>query len=198
MYHSIRRSMYWPALAVDCYATVRKCPTCAKNRLKLRRNMNELKLFPAKTPLECVAIDIFGELFKTARGNQYLLFITDRFSKLTRTLPLKGASAAEVARAFVIDWALVYGPPRHLLADNGKCFTAKFFQDVCRVMNIQNQFTTTYHPQTNGQTEQFNKNPQSSYQELFGRSPDRLGPVHSSFDVCLQLPTAYVNLDSPV
>ena len=38
LYHTIRRDMYWPALAVDCHATVRRCPTCARKRIKLRRN----------------------------------------------------------------------------------------------------------------------------------------------------------------
>ena len=52
LYMSIKRHMYWPALAVDCYAIVRKCPTCAKNRIKLRSKTNPLKLFPAAEPLE--------------------------------------------------------------------------------------------------------------------------------------------------
>ena len=157
MYHAIRKFMYWPALPIDCYATARKCPTCAKNRLKLRRNVNQLKLFPAKSPLESVARDVFGELVKTARGNQYLLVITDRFTKLTKTVPMKSVSASDLAKAFVNEWIFVYGPPAHVLSDNGKYFTSKFFQDVCRILNVRNQFTTTYHPQANGQVERFNR-----------------------------------------
>ena len=42
LYHAIKRHFYWPALAVDCYATVRRCATCAKNRLKLRQNTSTL------------------------------------------------------------------------------------------------------------------------------------------------------------
>ena len=100
--------MYWPALAVDCYATVNRCPSCAKNRIKLRENVQQLQLFPPSGPLESVVIDVLGELLKTARGNQYLLEISDRITKLTRTVPLKGVSAAEVAKAFVGHWAFNY------------------------------------------------------------------------------------------
>ena len=157
LYQTIRKSMYWPALAVDCYATARRCPTCARNRIKLRKNVGELQLFPATAPLESVAIDVLGELIRTQRGNEYLLVITDRFTKLTKTVPMKGISAAEVARHFVNEWVFNYGPPKELLADNGGCFTAKFFQSVCKILNVHNQFTTTYHPQTNGQTERFNR-----------------------------------------
>lgn len=157
LYQSIRKDMYWPALAVDCYATVRRCSTCAKNRIQLRLQAEPLQLFPASGPLESVAIDVLGELIKTVRGNQYLLIISDRFTKLTKSVPLKSISAAEVAKAFVNEWVFNYGPPKELISDNGKCFTAKFFQDVCRILNIQNSFTTTYHPQTNGQVERYNR-----------------------------------------
>lgn len=42
LYQTIRRHMYWPACAVDCYATARRCPTCDRNRIKLRNNVTEL------------------------------------------------------------------------------------------------------------------------------------------------------------
>ena len=70
---------------------------------------------------------------------------------------MKGISAAEVARHFVRSWVFNYGPPEDLIADNGGCFTSKYFQDVCRIMNVHNSFTTTYHPQTNGQVERYNR-----------------------------------------
>ena len=90
LYHKIRKDFYWPALAIDCSATVRKCPQCARNRIKLRKNVTELQLFPAKEPLSSVCIDILGEFMKTKRRNEYLLVITDRFSKRTKTVPMKG------------------------------------------------------------------------------------------------------------
>ena len=51
----------------------------------------------------------------------------------------------------------MYGPPSYLLSDNGAQFTAKFFQHVCNILGIRNLYTTTYHPQTNGQVERFNR-----------------------------------------
>ena len=83
--------MYWPALAVDCYALVRRCATFAKNRIKLRLKVNPLQLITPSGPLESVAIDIFGELLTTGRGNKYLLVISDRFSELTKTVAMKSA-----------------------------------------------------------------------------------------------------------
>ena len=157
LYNGLRRFFYWPSMSVDCYATAKNCVPCAKNRILLRKNKNYLKLFPAEAPLEFVAIDILGELLRTPRGNRFLLVILDRFSKLARAVPLKRITAFEVAKAFVRHWVLVYRPTLLLLADNGKQFISKLFQEICRLLGVKNLFSTTYHPHTNGQVERFNR-----------------------------------------
>ena len=70
---------------------------------------------------------------------------------------MENVTAATVAKAFCEHWLFRYGPPAHLLSDNGGQFTAKFFQDVCAILGIRRLFTTVYHPQTNGQVEKFNR-----------------------------------------
>ena len=171
MYYTVRRDYYWPALAVDCYTTVRNCSECARERIQLRKNSKRMRLFPARRPLEEVSIDILGELIRTKRGNQYLLVITDRYSKLVRTVPLKRITAFSIAKAFVDHWVYVYGPPLSLLADNGKQFVARFFHEVCRILKIKNVFTTTYHPQTNGQVERFNRTMLAAIRHYLGDHP---------------------------
>lgn len=49
--------------------------------------------------LEPAAIDVFAELIKTAPGNQFLLAISDRFTKLDQSVPLGSKSVTEVAKA---------------------------------------------------------------------------------------------------
>lgn len=69
---------------------------------------------------------------------------------------MKGISSAVVAKCFVDSWVFNYGPPAERIADNCGCFTSKFFLDVCKTMSTENNFTMTYHPQTNGQVERYN------------------------------------------
>jgi RNase H-like domain found in reverse transcriptase/Reverse transcriptase (RNA-dependent DNA polymerase)/Integrase zinc binding domain/Integrase core domain/Chromo (CHRromatin Organisation MOdifier) domain/Retroviral aspartyl protease len=157
MARTIRRSYFWPRMAEDILETVRQCPVCSKGRITLTRHTNFLELFPAKAPLESVAMDILGPLPKTRHGNRFLLVIADRYSKLTRTVPLRTTTALVVAQAFCDHWVFVYGPPVSLLTDNGPQFTAKFFQAVCAELGIKKLFTTAYHPQTNGQVERYNR-----------------------------------------
>jgi len=157
MYDTMRVSYYWPAMAADIAATVQRCSTCAQNRLRYKKRSTTLKLFPALKPLEDVGIDILGPLPRTKKGNKFLLIISCRFSKLTQVAPLKTITAYNVAVAFVTQWAFKYGPPRTLLSDNGSQFASRLFQSICLEMGTKNLFTSTYHPQTNGQVERFNR-----------------------------------------
>jgi Integrase zinc binding domain len=88
MYAAMRRRFYWSNMYKEVEETVRHCTVCAKNRVKERKRTSFLKLFRASGPLEFVAMDILGPLPKTEHGNRFLLVISDRFSKLTRTVPM--------------------------------------------------------------------------------------------------------------
>ena len=157
MYYTLRRGYYWPHMAADVFDTVRNCHQCAKNRIRLRKRTNPLALFPATVPLRSVAIDILGPLTKTKKKMRFLLVMTDRFTKLTQVVPLRTITALSVATAFVEHWVFKYGPPQTLVSDNGSQFASKFFQSVCAYLGIANAFTSTYHPQTNGQVERYNR-----------------------------------------
>ena len=105
MYATLRHRYYWPHMAADAYEFVKKCDRCARERISLRAHASKLKLFPAKAPLESVAIDIMGPLPISGRKNRYLLVIVDRYTKLVRTVPLASATAFSVAKAFCEQWA---------------------------------------------------------------------------------------------
>jgi hypothetical protein len=123
-----------------------------------RRNGKRIRpSFPANGPLESVALDILGPLPRTRHGNRFLLVISDRYSKVTKTVPLRTFTAFLVARAICDHWAYVYGPPVSFLTDNGPQFAAKFFQTVCSELGIRKIFKTAYHPQTNGKVERYNR-----------------------------------------
>jgi Integrase zinc binding domain len=157
MYAAMRRRFYWRNMYKEVEETVRHCTVCEKNPVKERKRTSFLKLFPASGTLEFVAMDILGPLPKMEYGNRFLLVISDRFSKLTRTVPLRTITALGVPKAFCDAWVFSYGPPRYFLKDNGTQFNAKFFLSVCRELGIAKIFTTAYHPQTNGQVERFNR-----------------------------------------
>ena len=151
-----RKTYYWPQMAANIYKKIRNYTICAKNRVKLRKRRHPLRIFPATRPVESLAIDILGPLTKTKKSHRFLLMMSYRVFKLTHVVPLRRIDAYTVAVAFVEAWVFKYGPPKTLISDNGKQFAEKFFQAVCSLLGISSIFTSTYHPQTNGQVERYN------------------------------------------
>jgi Integrase core domain len=150
--------LFLPQVAADCKAFVTRCLSCARKELKGKRcRTNFLKLFPPSVPLEFVAIDILGPLPTTKSGHQYLLIISDRSSKLTRAMPVRDVTAETLAMTFFDEWLSVYRILQALLSDNSTQFVSRSFAAVCATVGVKQLFTSTYHPQTNGQVERFNR-----------------------------------------
>ena len=153
----LRRTYYWPQMTADAATTVRECESCAKNRIRLLKQSGAMRLFQALRPLEEIAVDILGPLPKSTEGHRFIFVIVDRFSKLTQAIPLPSIKAIDVSVALVNHWIFKYGPPKVLLSDNGSQFISDIFHRVCNLLHVRNALTMTYHPQTNGQTERFNR-----------------------------------------
>jgi transposase InsO family protein len=157
MLRMIRRTHFWPNMAVKVLKTVLRCDACARNRITLSRRTNPFGIFRANAPLKSVAMDILGQLSKTRHENSFLLVIADRYYQLTSMVPSRVTTAFAVAQAFCDHRVFVYGPPVSLLTDNEPQFAEKFFQAACAVLGIKKVFTTAYHPQTNGQVERYSR-----------------------------------------
>lgn len=95
-------------------------------------------------------IDIIRPFIRSSPKNQRLLLNTYRFSKISEKILRKVIWGVEVAKHFLKSWVLNYGPLDIPIADNGGWFTSKFFQEVYRIMYINNKYTTTHHPKQMG------------------------------------------------
>lgn len=157
MYASMRRVFYWESMVADVYAFVTDCPACAKGKVQGRRRTNYLKLFPATEPFTEVCLDLLGPLPETSNGNVYLVVIVDRFTKLTRVVPIAREDADTVVSAFLDTWVASYGPPDTLLTDNGPQLASTHFRGVCGMLGIKHVTSTTDHPQTQGQVERYDR-----------------------------------------
>ena len=157
MYAAMRRYYYWVGMAADVVSYVRNCDSCARQRVRPLARRSPLTLFPATVPFQDIAVDLYGPLERTAAGHRFILVITDRFTKLVRAIPMDGTSAVDCASVVLDYWVGAYGPPDRLLSDGGPQFTSHFWGQVCNLLSIEPKVTSPSHPQTNGQTERFNR-----------------------------------------
>jgi len=157
MFTSMRRRFYWESMVVDVYAFVANCTQCARNRVGKRRKTNYLKTFPPTEPLTNLCMDLLGPVPRTAAGNEHPLVMVDRFSTITRAIPLQWIGAETIAAPVLDNWVAAFGPPATVVSDNGLQFRSTFFQGDCSLLGISNRYSTTYHPQKNGQVERYNR-----------------------------------------
>lgn len=100
IYWTILRSSYWPCMASEIYRLAHECHSCVRELIAQMSEVSRLKLLPAKAPLESVAIVILGPLHTTSRGNRYVLVISDRCSKLIRSVAPATQDSFASAKAF--------------------------------------------------------------------------------------------------
>jgi len=156
MYDTLRWNVYWPTMVVDVYKHEEQCPACAKNRLSESRHIFTMKLFPALEPFSGLAVDLLGPLTTSKGGRKHVLVICDRFTKVTRAIPLRDATALTVPSALIDTWVAAYGIPDSVLTDNGPQSASEYYQGNLGLLSIASNYTSPYHPQTNGQVERYN------------------------------------------
>lgn len=136
---------------------VNNCSSCAKSRGTSRHSQSKLKLFPAKYPLESVAMGLVGPLPKTATGKRFIFVIMDRFSKVALAITIKEKTAPHIASLFMSNLVYPYSIPGSKLTDNGPQFISEFFEFICPSIGVKRNAITAYHAQSNGQTERYNQ-----------------------------------------
>ena len=141
-------------------------------------------------------MDLLGPLPKIAHENEQVLDITDRFSKLTRSIPLRTTTASVVANTVLDNWVHVFRAPRYVLTDNGPQCAAKLFDAVCALLGVWHYLKTAYHPQSNGQTVQSHAGAASL--AIYRGALARLGRMCAAADLRVQYAGPPVDGDDSV
>lgn len=145
VYDTMRRDYHYRNKAQGEYLTVGDYHSFARNGTMLKRKFH-LKLFPASGPLGFVAVDILEPSPKNSEEKQYVLVITDRYSKPTRAVPTAYLTTTSVACILLHDWIILYRMPMYFSTDNNTQFTSKFFATFYTHLATKQLRTTAYTP----------------------------------------------------
>lgn len=127
------------------------CPSCELNCGTQYTHKKKFNIFPVTRPLAFIAIDILGPLPLTKWRNQFVLVITDGYSKRTTALPHSKTTAFHVSSLFLQYWVLPHGIPSDLLTSIGHQFASKLFAPILTYQVLKQLTTTAYHLQNNFQ-----------------------------------------------
>jgi transposase InsO family protein len=102
-------------------------------------------------------MDFIEGLPKSGNKNA-ILVVVDRLTKYAQFIALSHPyTVHSVAQVFIDNIFKLHAPPVAIVTDRDKIFTSKMWQDIFKSMKVSLHFSTTYHPQTDGQTERVNQ-----------------------------------------
>ena len=96
-----------------------------------------------------------GPLKGGSHKNKYLLVMVDKFTKWIEAKPVKTAEAGPVID-FISGVVHRYVVLHSIITDNGSNFTSDEVKTWWGNLGIKLDYSSVYHPQTNGQVERAN------------------------------------------
>ncbi|KAH9648298.1 Endonuclease [Citrus sinensis] len=110
----------------------------------------------ATRPWESVSMDFITSLPKS-EGCGSIVVVVDRYSKYATFIAAPtNYKVVEAARLFIKHIVKLWGVPKSIVSDRDPRFTGRFWTELFNMLGIDLKFSTSFHPQIDGQTERIN------------------------------------------
>nr|GEV40928.1 putative reverse transcriptase domain, ribonuclease H-like domain, aspartic peptidase domain protein [Tanacetum cinerariifolium] len=144
-----KRQRRWLELLADYDCEIRYHPGKANvvaNALSRKKQIKPLR--------ERITIDSVTKLPKTSNGRDTIWVIVDRLTKFAHFIPTGETDSMEtLTRLYIKEIVSQYGVPMSITSDRDSHFTSRFWQSLQNTLGTQLDMSTTYHPETDGQSE---------------------------------------------
>lgn len=99
----------------------------------------------------------------TEKQNEYIMVISDYFTKWKEAFALQDHTAQTVADVLITEFICRYGTPYRIHTDQEREFESQLFSEMCTKLDIYKTHTTPYRPQSDGMVERFNRTLQQMF-----------------------------------
>ncbi|KAL0551236.1 hypothetical protein IC582_010322 [Cucumis melo] len=159
MYQDLKRVYWWRNMKREVAEFVSKWLVC--QQVKAPRQKPAGLLQPLSIPewkWENVSMDFITGLPRTLRGFTVIWVVVDRLTKSAHFVPGKSTyTASKWAQLYMSEIVRLHGVPVSIVSDRDARFTSKFWKGLQTAMGTRLDFSTAFHPQTDGQTERLNQ-----------------------------------------
>ena len=94
----------------------------------------------------------------SVRRHDAIMVVVDRLSKVAHFIPVKSSyNAASVAKVYMENIVKLHGIPKKIISDRDPVFSSSLWRALQCELGTQLNFSSAYHPETNGQTERVNQ-----------------------------------------
>lgn len=155
----IRRAYFWKGLRTDVRRYCKECVLCQQNKIHTHSTRYALGQLPVPDArFQMISMDFVVGLNKSSKGNTDILVIVDYLTKFIVLIPTpNNLTSEQFADLFHQHYFRRFGIPQRIVSDNDKLLTSRFWKRLAERLGIKHVFATRHHPQTNGQTERFNR-----------------------------------------
>jgi hypothetical protein len=157
-YHRVKKEFFWDGLKTDIQRFIAKCLVFQQNKVETIKTPGLLQplVIPSQR-WEEVSMDFITGL-PNSEGKSVIMVIVDRLTKYTHFCALSHPfKASTVATAFIETVQKLYGIPKIIVSDRDPIFTGHFWTELFSCLGTQLAHSSSYHPQSDGQTEIVNK-----------------------------------------
>ncbi|GKA00836.1 putative reverse transcriptase domain-containing protein, partial [Tanacetum coccineum] len=150
-----KKLYWWPNMKAIIAEYVGKCLTCSRVKAECQKP-SDLLIQP-EIPTwkwERITMDFVTKLPKTSNGHDTIWVIVDRLTKSTHFIPTKATDSMEtLTRLYIKEIVSRHGVSISIISDRDSHFTSRFCQSMQSALGTQLDMSTTYHPETDGQSE---------------------------------------------
>ena len=174
--HRLQESFTWVSIRADTHVFITSYLTCQCTKYDNRKPAGLLCPLPIPVqPWEDLSMDFIVGL-PAYKGNTCILVIVDRFSKGLRLgmLPTHH-NARTVASLFMDIVGRLHGMPRSIVSDRDPLFVSNFWRELFSLSGTKLRLSSTYHPQSDGQTEVANRIIEQYLRAFVHRKPSLWG-----------------------
>jgi hypothetical protein len=157
IYQDLKQKYGWYGLKRDVAAHVAMCDVC--QRVKAEHQRPAGLLHPLKIPewkWEEIGMNFIVGLPRTSAG--YDSIWVDRLTIVAHFIPVKTTySGAKLAELYMARIVCLHGVPKKIVSDRGSQFTSRYWKKLHESLDTRLNFSSAYHPQTDGQIERTNQ-----------------------------------------
>eukprot|EP00253_Pinus_taeda_P020615 PITA_20615 len=150
---------FWKGMKKDIVNLVARCLECQRVKAKHRHPAGLLQPHEIpKSKWEVISMDFIVGLPMTPRRHDSIFVVVDTLTKSAHFLLVKTTyKAPKIVRVFINEIMRLHGVPRKIISDRGAVFTGRFWTSFQEALGTQLNFSTAYHPKTDGQSERTNQ-----------------------------------------
>lgn len=153
----IKNDYWFPKMSRFIKKYVTSCLHCAYGKGEYGRKEGKLNPIPKpNVPMKMIHIDHLGPFAKSKKQYQYMLVLTDAFSKFVIAEPTRTVNSVETIRVLKKIFSL-FGYPERVISDHGKAFTSRYFKKFASDKQFKHTLTAIACPRANGQVERTNR-----------------------------------------